>query len=488
MWKWLKDTWNYWTGASTGHPSPAHPAPNPVGVEVKTAGHVWSMDPETQIATRMRVFKVPVGTNGAWDYKLQPTDEKRLIPHTSTHKDANGHFVLDPLPTGNVNGVPVFSRRAGHYVATIDAGHGVVKPGDNGKPVYDAGSASPESTGAGRHVTEDVINLHLAQNSAVAFASRGWDTIITRTTNATARQQGDVNYLKQHVLKDGGFGFRIDAANQADVYISLHGDQRIPQPGKTEKDVQGVRIYTDGRIQPGDRSLDFARYMNDATKAGDVVQDGFVRRPNFKMINGERIRGPISMLIEPGAINQPHDAAHMRSVNFWHNFSARLAEKTEEFLFHPKPSLRKPPAQPQYETAASGNGCVVSIPTSLTPGEMARQLREGLERCAHPAPENHTSPRSARPPQPEHPKPAKPVIRDHPARPPEPDHPARRAARPPEPDHPVKHTKKPVEPEPAARPRKSTPIHHDARDTHDHHDRAPQAIPGTRTRTSPVRH
>lgn len=537
MWEWPKRIWNYFTGGNKPAAPPPYvpPAFTPPPNTLPLKGNIWVLDPQTHIATRMVAVADP--NDKMHGFKLVSTGEQAVIPQSGTHLEnrpvvdtakvardraklaadikkfqfdlshnADGRnnaviaadraqiendkkqlmadlhpaprptYVLNPMPAPGtlVNGIPVFQRRAGHLVATIDAGHGVsrytAKPNQPITPqttiAYDPGSKSVGGPRTGSPVTEDVINLHFSQDAAVAFARNGWDTIITRGSNEPR-------------FAGRGFGHRIDAANQADVYISLHADQRLGDPNKDpaarerlavqakaealraqggdlsklsahEKAVlqdiagkTGVRVYIDRRVGVDDHSLAFGRYLDTPHSRGDMIQDGFVRRPGNLMIDGEKIRRPLSVLLEPGAIDIANDEAHMRSRNYRQAFAQRLVDKTEIFYQQCLPALRSGQTQPAQCTTPvhdpSKPAPAAAHPQPSAPAPQKIKASAAVA-AAHPAQEREKPAHPAKPPA--HPKvPQKPDHDRHPAKHVAGDHPT--------PPSPTPHGKKP--PAPAVR-------------------------------------
>lgn len=171
-------------------------------------GHVWHMDPTTQLATN------------------DTTGEVRYVPNMRPKKDAQGRVIgLEPILLTPEQDAALrranpgykglrFQPRPGHPVLAFDAGHGVEYP-NTGTP--DNGATSDNNTPGNRKddISEANITLRMANYAAQYAASNGYDAIVTRTTKTFSS-------APIVATRADAFDFRIAAANNADAYVSFH--------------------------------------------------------------------------------------------------------------------------------------------------------------------------------------------------------------------------------------------------------------------------
>lgn len=171
-------------------------------------GHIWHMDPTTQLATN------------------DTTGEVRYVPNMRPKKDAQGRVIgVEPIlltpqqdaalrrANPDYKGLR-FQPRPGHPVFAFDAGHGIEYP-NTGTP--DNGTSSDNGTPHNRKddISEANITLRMANYAAEYAADNGYDVIVTRTTKTFSS-------APIVATKADAFDFRIAAANNADLYVSFH--------------------------------------------------------------------------------------------------------------------------------------------------------------------------------------------------------------------------------------------------------------------------
>lgn len=188
----------------TSRPAKESAAP----VAQKSRGHIWHMDPTTQLATN------------------DTTGEVRYVPNMRPKQDAQGRVIgqeaipLTPEQDAQLRRAHPqykgkrFQPRPGHPVLAFDAGHGVEYP-DTGTP--DNGATSDNNTPGNPKddISEANITLRMANYAAEYAASNGYDAIVTRTTKTFSS-------APRVATRADAFDFRIAAANNADAYVSFH--------------------------------------------------------------------------------------------------------------------------------------------------------------------------------------------------------------------------------------------------------------------------
>lgn len=303
------------------------PARKPAApVASKARGHVWHMDPVTQLATN------------------DTTGEVRYVANMRPKRDAQGAIIgvepilltqaqdaalrrANPKYTGKL-----FQPREGYALLAFDAGHGVEYPdaarADNGATSDNGTPSNPKDD-----ISEANITLRLANYAAEYAASNGYDAIVTRTTRT-------FTHGPKVATKADAFDFRIAAANNADAYVSFHvnhaendaanGTQVYIQSG-APRSADTVRF---GRMiaantrksissaQGIDWDIAYDRRFSDAN--GNVNPD---RIRNLAMLRG--IHATPSALVETGFLQNGEDQNKgdyddLRNVKYLQAFAAEI--------------------------------------------------------------------------------------------------------------------------------------------------------------------
>jgi len=243
------------------------------------------------------VVRVVVDLNDRYSFRVTrpPAPTTTLSFEISGDKIQSDDMVLDGY---GVTSYPHPEKR----VICIDPGHGGM----------DAGACNNSL-----NLREKDITLGIAKQLSALLVARGWNVILTRTTDR------DVSYYGSSDTEELSARVKVAREMKADIFISIHCDSSL------NRNVRGISTHW---YKSAD--LPLATSIHQSMLEHLKNKDRKVHQNSFYVISYSKMP---AVLIEAAFISNAHDAANLASAAYRASIAGAIADGIEIYLkTHPK--------------------------------------------------------------------------------------------------------------------------------------------------------